>query len=169
MKLLVIPLGLALLLAAINCRALTSDRHQSIHIQADSAVVDDKTGLSSYKGNVVVNQGTLQITAGEIQVTSKGNHVTKVVASSNKKTGKLAHYQQLPDDSKQLVQADAQQITWLVEERQLQLDGNATIRQSRDSSFSGAMIHYDVDNGTVTAQSSKKSQVETIFKPTPRK
>lgn len=169
MKLLLIPLGLALLLAAVDCNALTSDREKSIRVQADSAVVDDKSGLSTYTGNVVVDQGTLHITADLVQIVSKGNEVIKVVARSKDNSDRLAHYQQLPDNSQQIVQADARQITWLVNERQLQLEGDAKLRQTRDSSFSGAMIHYDAINGTVNAQSNKQSPVETIFKPSPRK
>lgn len=169
MKLLLICLGLASLLASANCSALSSDREKSIHIQADSAVVDDKLGLSTYKGNVVVNQGTLHITADEVQITSKNNEVVKVVASTAPNSKHLAHYQQLPDNSKQLVKADARKITWLVKKRQLELDGEAHLRQSKDSSFSGAVIHYDAGTGTVNARSNKNAPVETIFKPKPRK
>lgn len=169
MKLLLIPLGLVLLLAAQTGTALTSDREKNIRIQADSAVVDDKRGVSTYRGNVVVDQGTLHITADQVQITSKRNEVVKVVASTDEDSKRLAHYQQLPDNGDQLVQADARQITWLVEQRQLLLEGEARLTQTRDTSFSGATIHYDASKGTVNAESGSESPVETIFKPAPKK
>lgn len=169
MKLLLILVGLASLLASAQCNALTSDREKSIHIQADSAVVDDKQGMSTYKGNVVVDQGTLHITADQVQITSKNNEVVKVVASASPNSDHLAHYRQLPDNSKEPVKAEARQITWLVKQRKLQLEGDARLRQSKESSFSGAVIHYDANKGTVNAQSNEHSPVETIFKPGARK
>lgn len=169
MKLFVTLLGLFSLFAAANCHALTSDREKSIRIQADSAVVDDKLGLSTYKGNVVIDQGTLHMTADKVEITSKNKEVVKVVASTDPGSKTLAHYQQLPDNSKNLVKADARTITWLVKQRMLQLDGDATLKQTSDSSFSGATIHYDVNKGTVNATSSKDAPVETIFKPAPKK
>lgn len=169
MRLLTIFLCLSALLPATHCYALSSDREKSIHIQADSAVVDDKKGVSTYKGNVVVSQGTLHITADQVQITSKNNEVVKVVASTNRNSNQLAHYQQLPDNSKEPVRADARTITWLVKEQQLNLEGNAKLTQTRDSSFSGATIHYNANKGTVNAKSNNQSPVETIFKPRPRK
>lgn len=166
MKLLLIPAAFALLMAAANCPALSSDRDQNIRVQADSAVVDDKSGMSTYRGNVVVDQGTLHITADEVQIISKQNEVVKVVASTDLNSSHLAHYQQMPDNSKQLVEADARQITWFVKERQLELEGDASLRQTHDTSFSGALIHYDANKGTVNAESGKQVPVETIFKPT---
>lgn len=169
MKLILTVFGLCSLLVAANSHALTSDREKSIRIQADSAVVDDKLGLSTYTGNVVIDQGTLHMTADKVEITSENKEVVKVVASTDPNSTKLAHYQQLPDNSKNLVKADARTITWLVKQRMLQLDGDATLKQTSDSSFSGATIHYDVNKGTVNARSSKDSPVETIFKPAPKK
>ena len=163
-----LPLALlltALSLASVDSKALTSDRQKNIHVQADSAIVDDKSGQSTYTGNVVIDQGTLHITADKVQITSKQNEVVKVVASSNEHSEHLAHYQQQPDNSQQLVQADAREITWLVKERRLELQGNATLKQTKDSFFSGETIHYDVGTGTVNARSGSDAQVETVFKP----
>ena len=88
-----------------------------------------------------------------------------MVASTDEKSDHLAHYQQLPDNSDQPVRADARQITWFVKERRLQLEGDARLTQTRDTSFSGALIHYDASKGTVNAESGNQAPVETIFKP----
>ncbi|HKI73591.1 MAG TPA: lipopolysaccharide transport periplasmic protein LptA, partial [Pseudomonadales bacterium] len=163
MKLLPKVLTIALALTAVDAAALTSDKDKNIRVQADSAVVDDKQGLSTYTGNVVVDQGTLHITADKVQIISHNNEVVKVVASTRDQSNELAHYQQMPDNSDHLVQADARQITWLVKQRQLELEGSAKLSQTHDTSFSGETIHYDANRGTVNAESGEKAQVETVF------
>ena len=57
----------ALLLAALvagapAARALSTDRDQPIEIEADFAELDDSRGVTMYKGNVIVTQGSLKLT-----------------------------------------------------------------------------------------------------------
>src|SRR5690554_7907613 len=62
------PNNLSALLLAGCCllpamaSALPSDSEQPIHIQADTAELDDKKGTAIYRGDVVITQGTLKIT-----------------------------------------------------------------------------------------------------------
>ena len=46
--------------------ALPDDRQQPIHISADNALRDEKKGITIYRGNVVLNQGSLHISANRI-------------------------------------------------------------------------------------------------------
>lgn len=154
-----------LLVTSPLAHSLSSDREKNIRIQADSAVVDDKNGESTYSGNVVVDQGTLHISADKVQIFSEDNKVVKVIASSADDSDNLAHYQQMPDNSDNLVKADAREITWFVKEQRLRLVGEARLSQTQDISFSGGTIHYDSAKGTVDAQSGETGKVETIFKP----
>lgn len=41
--------------------ALPSDREQPINIEADHAQLDDETGVTQYKGDAILTQGTLRI------------------------------------------------------------------------------------------------------------
>jgi len=153
-------------LISLPCAALKADREQNIRIQADAAVVDDKQGLSTYTGNVTVDQGTLHITADKVQIHRDRNEVVKVVASTADKSDRLAHYQQLPDENEALVEADAKEITWFVKEERLHLEGNARFRQTADTSFAGETIQYDARKGIVDARSAgDDDRVETTFKP----
>ena len=43
--------------------AMTGDREQPIHIEADSVDIDDKKGVSIYRGNVRMTQGSIVLTA----------------------------------------------------------------------------------------------------------
>ena len=40
--------------------ALPSDRSQPISLVADKATYNDKTGITTYTGNVVIEQGTMK-------------------------------------------------------------------------------------------------------------
>ena len=69
---LVKPLPLLLCLAAVfgspASWALPTDREQPIRVQADSAELDDKQGVAVYRGDVVVTQGSMKLTANRAQV-----------------------------------------------------------------------------------------------------
>lgn len=153
-KLLPMKYWLVLSLIAIPTMgfALTSDREKPIHVQADSATVDDESGTSIYRGNVIIDQGTLQITADEVEVLTANSEVIQVIASANP-GGKLAHYEQQPDDSPEKVFADAKKITYLIQEDRLHLSGDARLKQE-DDLFTGQILHYDITRGVVNLNSS---------------
>jgi lipopolysaccharide export system protein LptA len=46
--------------------ALPSDRNQPISLVADRATYNDKTGITTYTGNVVIEQGTMKLQADSI-------------------------------------------------------------------------------------------------------
>lgn len=162
MKLLQLMMIVPLALGAAECRALGSDRDQPIEIKADRAVLDDTRGVATYSGNVSVLQGSLHISADEVEVVSEENEVARIVASSNSPVDRPAIYQQQPDNS-EIVTAKAGRIIYLVADELLKLEGSASLSQTTDLSFSGETIDYDLKRGIVNA----KDGVTTTF--TPRK
>jgi lipopolysaccharide export system protein LptA len=46
--------------------AFPSDRSQPISLVADKATYNDKTGITTYTGNVVIEQGTMKLQADSI-------------------------------------------------------------------------------------------------------
>ena len=99
--------------------ALETDREQPIKIQADSAIVDETRGASVYKGSVIITQGTLEVTADEVEIFTADSEVIQIIAKANKDSGALAHYQQQTNLAMDMVVADAQKITYLVQEERL--------------------------------------------------
>ena len=67
--------SLSLLLAAGQSHALSTDSNQPIRVQADSAELDDGKGVATYRGNVVITQGSLRVTG-----TSLGYPIVDCVA-----------------------------------------------------------------------------------------
>jgi lipopolysaccharide export system protein LptA len=135
--------------------ALTEDRELPIHIQADAAVIDDAKGSSIYRGNVVIEQGTLLINADEIEVITADQEVIQIIAMTDANSDKLAHYEQLPDDSEDRIFADARKIIYLVQEERVHLSGNGTLKQAKDI-LKGELIYYDVALGIMSLKSTSK-------------
>ncbi|WP_351125661.1 LptA/OstA family protein, partial [Shewanella sp. T24-MNA-CIBAN-0130] len=61
-KTLPILLGLGAALGSVSAWALPNDSQQPIHISADDAQLDDKKGVATYTGGVIITQGSMKIT-----------------------------------------------------------------------------------------------------------
>ena len=81
-----------LLIASSLALALPDDANQPISIVADSAIKDDKLGLTIYEGNVSITQGSLNILADKVTVFIVAEQVSKMVA-----IGKPASFKQQPN------------------------------------------------------------------------
>jgi len=75
-----LALYLSLSMLSISCLALQEDTQQPIRIVADSAVRDEKQGLTTYTGNVKMNQGSMSISAQSITIHSEGEGVNTIIA-----------------------------------------------------------------------------------------
>lgn len=138
---------------ASNTHALDSDREQLIQIQADAAMVDENQGKSVYRGDVVITQGTLEVTADEVEIYTADSAVIQIIARVDKDSEKLAHYRQQVNAAREMVYADARTITYLVQEERLHLAGDARLQQIEDV-FTGELLYYDLGRGIVNLNSS---------------
>ena len=84
--------------------ARSDDSEKPIHITADSAELNDKTGVSIYRGSVEMVQGTTTLTGDIITVYSKGNEVTKMIS-----VGDLATYTETTDKG-EIVYAESEEM-----------------------------------------------------------
>ncbi len=126
--------------------ALPSDSNKPISIEADHAQLDDSTGITQYKGNAVLTQGTLRID-GDI-ITFHYNdqkQLTKIVAQ-----GELAKYQQVQNLGEAPIYARAQQMEYHAAAEKIYFLGRGQIRQATDE-FNGSRIEYDIKRNIVNA------------------
>ena len=147
-------------LTSLTAVALPNDQQQPIHVAADSASFDEKSGTAIYKGTVQVTQGSLQIWADELQLsTDKNGSVQKVVAK-----GKPARFQQKPDPAKGLVEAQAEEIEYDTKADTINLSRNARLKQD-SSSFQGSSIRYSISQQKIDAKGDSSSRVMLVFPP----
>jgi len=141
------PSAVTLLLAACLAgpvTALESDREQPIYLEADSVEIDERRGISVYRGHVKVTQGSSELTADEVTVnqTKEGD---RVVA-----TGSPATFSQQRDNRPEPVRGSARRIEHRSAENLLILTGAAEFSQGGDR-FSSERIEYDTRSDLVRA------------------
>lgn len=153
-------LGLCIASAAFG---LPTDRDQPLQVAADNAHFDEKTGIATYRGAVVIRQGTLELRSDElvINVDKQGN-VTKTSAR-----GKPARYQQQVDPKKGLVSAEATRIDYDLKNEVITLNGQARLRQD-GASFQGATITFAIARQQVDAKGDASNRVQLVLPPQPR-
>lgn len=147
------------LLASSVALALPSDKNETIRGSADKLTVDQKNGIATYTGSVIIQQGTLVISADSIVIhTNADNDVEKMVAQ-----GKPARFQQQPDKDQGLVTAAAKQITYTPANQRLLLIEDASVEQN-GAVMSGPRIDYDLVKEVMKAagNSSNDGQAQRI-------
>ncbi|HHM05625.1 MAG TPA: lipopolysaccharide transport periplasmic protein LptA [Gammaproteobacteria bacterium] len=124
--------------------ALSSDREQPIHIEADSVLLDDARGVAVYRGNVRFTQGSTRLNADEVTLHS-GNRkeLDRVVA-----VGRPATFRQRPDKQKEEVRGQAMRIDYSTTDAVVVLTEQARLWQAGNE-FSGHRIEYETLKETV--------------------
>ena len=141
-------------LAAI-AHGLPEDRNQPIRISAERAEMDDATGTAVYHGDVRMDQGSMRVKAATLTIKTEDEAVVRITAEGTQ-GGEPARYEQQPAVDQQLVRARARTIVYLTADEQIELRGDAHLRQSEDR-FEGDLIRYDMQARKVTASSDRNS------------
>lgn len=156
------PLLLLLLwLPAFGAQALSSDRDQTLTLQADYVELDGSQGSSHYKGHVVLKQGSLYLEAERLSLYKGARAIERVEAS-----GQPVHFRQTPDGKREPISGYAQQIRYDTRAGLLILKGEARVEQGQDT-FSGEEIRYDTQKSLVQASGNDdgKQRVHAIIHP----
>lgn len=132
---------------SLSAWALPEDARQPIYVDADKAEIDKNKGITIYKGNVIINQGSMKILADKVTIFNQEKKVSRIVAKGKKGQ---AEYQQQPDAEKDLVIAKADTIEYLVGKETLHLLDNAYLLQD-GATMKGHRIDYDVRASMATA------------------
>lgn len=147
-------------LSCVSAHALPSDASQPIRLLADRATYSERTGVTSYSGNVIITQGTLKLTADNITVNlSPSRSIDSAVA-----TGRPATMQQIITQEKGLAKGQANKIDYNAVTGIVTMTGNAKLTQS-GASFSGNVIRYSLKAGDVEANAGGGQRVELVFPP----
>jgi len=154
-------LPVAMLLALpLYSHALPSDANQEIKLLADKATYSERTGVTSYSGNVIITQGTFKMTADNITVNlSQQRSINSAVA-----TGRPATMQQIVTQEKGLAKGQANKIDYNAVTGIITLTGNAKLVQN-GASFAGNVIRYSLKAGDVEATAGGNQRVELVFPP----
>lgn len=138
--------GLLLALAA-DARALSTDSDQPIAIKADRAEHDDAGRTTMYRGEVVIDQGSLHILGDTVTIRFDGRDtVAKITA-----VGAPAHFRQLPDGGVRYRKAWAKRMVYFPEQDLMVLLGEAHYEKEDGSRVQADRLAYDLLNARFKA------------------
>ena len=132
--------------STVTALALPSDRNQPISLLADRATYNEKTGVTTYTGNVLIEQGTMKLQADSIVAQlNKSRQISTITAN-----GKPAKFQQQMDTSKGVARGEAQKIVYNAETGIINLSGGAYLYQN-GASIRGNTLRYSMNKGDIEA------------------
>lgn len=158
-------LGMLILVAVSGIvLAIPADRNRPITLSADRATYNDKTGLTTYSGNVIIEQGTLKVQADSIvaQLNAK-REISSVTA-----TGRPAKFQQQIHVNKGIAQGQAQRIIYNADTGIITLSGGAYLNQD-GAIMRAETLRYSMNKGDVEATGSKAGRVQLVIPPSSQK
>jgi lipopolysaccharide export system protein LptA len=157
------PLILATLLALPTlAQALPEDRQQPIHISADQATMNERTGVTVYTGNVEIVQGTMVIRGARVELHRNDTGVQRIIS-----TGSPAQFQQQPSLDQPLTKAYGLRMDYRVPQQEVTITDEARVDQGRDT-FTGERIVYNMEKAVVDAFGSNKDsgqRVQMVIQP----
>lgn len=140
--------------------AYKTDRDQPATLDADEFDLDFQTGVRTYRGNVVYQQGSIRLYADELVAHMKDNKLERAVARGNP-----AKFSQRPDDSDTDVVGVALRIELNDVEQIVTLQDRAKVTQDANT-ITGKTIVYNMATEKVKVRSGKRSTPPAIKTPT---
>lgn len=155
--------GLLCALLSLPCiaPALERDSQQPLYIQADEVELDNRQGRSTYRGHVIIDQGSLHIEAQQLVIQRKGEELELIEA-----VGEPVRFRQRPEAASHDIEGEAARVEYHASEARLLLQGSASVQQGGDR-FEGARIEYDTRRSVVSASSEggNGGRVHAIIQP----
>lgn len=137
--------------------ARSDDGEKPIHISADTAELNEKSGISIYRGDVKMVQGTTILHGDIITVYTANDEVEKMVS-----VGDLATYEEITDDG-DTVYAESEEMIYNSAENKVELFRRGKITQVGNVIRSDYILYLTeeglIDTGT------KKDRIEMIIQP----
>ncbi|OLF55905.1 lipopolysaccharide transport periplasmic protein LptA [Pseudomonas chlororaphis] len=155
-KTLPILLGLSAALGSVSAWALPNDSQQPIRIQADDAQLDDKNGVATYRGDVIITQGSMKVTGNTVTITRTQSGDIDVVTS----VGNLAYFEQIQTqgDTKP-VQGYGVTIQYHAAQNRVVLIDRAKVIDKDGNITQGEKIVYDTNKKLASAGRATGSKV----------
>jgi len=151
---------LPVLLALPLCALAVDNEHQlPVYLRADRIDVDQKKGLSLYRGHVVFSQGALRITAARAEVQNRATVVETVTAE-----GKPVTFRHRPEGQQEFIEGAANRVVYHALTQRADLFGAVQVQRGRDL-FRSAVLHYDIENQSIIGESANGERVYAALVP----
>lgn len=141
--------------------ALPDDTSKPIEIQADEATFNQSTGEAIYQGNVFIKQGSIEIQADYLKISSD---LSTRQFSRLEATGTPAQFSQQLDDKGNIVISKGNSIHYSSDSTKLEIIGEGYLSQL-ENSITADLITYQLNDGTFSAEKTKSGRVSMTLKP----
>jgi lipopolysaccharide export system protein LptA len=151
-----------LLLCALTgpAAALETDTDQPIEIEADRMMLNEQTGISSYSGKVSLTQGSLNISAEQLTISTADGVLQQMKITGI--PGKPAIFRQQTAAGEEAL-GQALNIDYHAQESRLILTGQAEMRQGGNHIKSERIDYNTETNSLIAGQAASKT--DTTAKP----
>ena len=169
------PYALAALLLAVlalPAHAEKADREKPINLEADRMSMDDIKKVQIFEGNVVLNQGTMQIRTNRLVITQDADGFQKGVATGG--ADGLARFRQKREGVDEYVEGEGERIEHDARDEKTEFFIRGWVKSGQDE-VKGPYISYDaltekylVTNGSggqKTATGAAQARVRAIIQP----
>ena len=129
-----------------------------VDIQADSAQMDDRTGVATYSGDVVVTHGDMTLWADEITIHTEDRRPVRIEAKGNPARVES------PDLSQRQRVATARNMEYTFDDEVLVLTRNARVQTATEDTR-GDRIRYDLSNDVVRVEGREGERVQITIQP----
>lgn len=134
--------------------ATSNDTQQPISIESNHAELDEKKGIGTYMGNVILQQGGIKITADKITVYANKGELQKLIAEGNP-----VRFTQDRENLENIT-GSSLRMEYDAESKHFLLINNAELMQGKNR-FSGQHIQFDPDQEKVIATGSSDKTGES--------
>lgn len=141
------------------CHSLPEDRRQPINLAADSASFDQRSGVSTYRGNVELSQGSMRLRADQARVFISDGTFTRMEAD-----GSPTRFRYRPSQDKPPIEGSGQRVEYNAVSGVVVVSGGARFVQGGDE-FRGDRIEYDLGSDVVNARSGSQGRVQITLQP----
>ncbi len=154
-KYLLIPI----LIVHTQSYALPEDKSAPLELKAESAQFDQTQGIGRYEGNVVLQQGTLELKADRGLMYLKDGELDKIEAFGNPI---LIKY--LPDANKPWLEGQGKKLIYFPQTGILKISDQVEFIQGSDH-FIGDEVEYNTITDQINAKSTSDRPIKFIIQP----
>lgn len=159
-------IALTAIMLSAPVMAEKADSAKPIELSADRGSLDQKKGITTWEGNVIVTQGTLNLKAQRVTVIRDAQGLQQLQAQ-----GSPAYFRQKMDGSNEYVDGNANNINYNAAANVATFTGNAKIKRGQDT-VSGDVIVYNTSTETYQATGGTSGtgggRVTVVLQPKPQ-
>ncbi len=149
----------ALLAVVTGAAALPGDNDQEISLSADHQLLDRQRGIATYRGNVQITRGGMDIRGDELIL-----HFTDDELTGATVRGAPVRFTQRHDGDRPPTEAQARELEYDAAIGEVRLQGGVRVTQSGNE-FLSEDLRYDVNTERVVAAGESDSRIRVTIQP----